>query len=56
MRGEQSRGSNLYKNPRLACYCVILRLDPRISVLGNSKFLCDEIMGSSRGITQGRSG
>ena len=35
-------------------YYVILGLDPRISVLGNSKFIFDEILGSSRGMTQGR--
>ena len=35
-------------------YYVILGLDPRISVLGNSRILSDEILGSSRGMTQGR--
>ena len=35
-------------------YYVILGLDPRISVLGNSKFIFDEIPRSSRGMTQGR--
>ena len=35
-------------------YYVILGLDPRISVLGNFKFICDEILGSSRGMTQKR--
>ena len=34
-------------------YYVILGLDPRISVLGNSKFIFDEIPRSSRGMTQG---
>ena len=34
-------------------YYVILGLDPRISVLGNSRILSDEILGSSRGMTQG---
>ena len=33
-------------------YYVILGLDPRISV-GNFRILCDEIHGSSRGMTQG---
>ena len=32
--------------------CVILGLDPRISIIGNSKILCDEIPRSSRGMTQ----
>ena len=35
-------------------YYVILGLDPRISVLGNSKFIFDEIPRSSRWMTQGR--
>ena len=35
-------------------FSVILGLDPRISVLGNSRILSDEILGSSRGMTQGR--
>ena len=35
-------------------YYVILGLDPRISVLGNSRILSDEILRSSRGMTQGR--
>ena len=35
-------------------YYVILGLDPRISVLGNSKFIFDEIPRSSRGMAQGR--
>ena len=34
-------------------YYVILGLDPRISVLGNSRILSDEIPRSSRGMTQG---
>ncbi len=34
-------------------YYVILGLDPRISVLGNFKFICNEIPRSSRGMTQG---
>ena len=34
-------------------YYVILGLDPRISVLGNFKFICDEIPRSSRGMIQG---
>ena len=34
-------------------YYVILGLDPRISVLGNSRILSDEILGSSRGMIQG---
>ena len=33
-------------------YYVILGLDPRISIW-NSKFICDEIPRSSRGMTQG---
>ena len=34
-------------------FSVILGLDPRISVLGNSKFIYNEIPRSSRGMTQG---
>ena len=35
-------------------FSVILGLDPRISVLGNSRILSDEILGLSRGTTQAR--
>ena len=35
-------------------YYVILGLDPRISMLGNSRILSDEIPRSSRGMTQAR--
>ena len=41
------------RNSRILYY-VILGLDPRISVLGNSKFIFDKIPRSSRGMTQGR--
>ena len=35
-------------------YYVILGLDPSISMLGNSKFIFDEILGSRRGMTPAR--
>ena len=42
------------RNSRIPYY-VILGLELRISIW-NSRILCDESLGSSRGITQGRSG
>ena len=42
---------SFFRNSRIPYY-VILGLDPRISIW-NSRILCDEILGSSRGMTQG---